>query len=73
MDPIEQLPMDDWTDQDLLTRDEAGVRLEDEIKVVTGELARLREAGPGPAEEAEIQLLDRRLAAMKAVRSDLKG
>ncbi|HEX3786221.1 MAG TPA: hypothetical protein VHW44_00040 [Pseudonocardiaceae bacterium] len=73
MDSVEQIPEDDWTDQDLLTRDEAGRRLEAEIEVVTGELAALRHPDPGPLELAEITLLARRLAAMKAARSDLRS
>jgi len=31
VDRIEQLPVSDWTDQDLLTKDEARARLVDEI------------------------------------------
>jgi hypothetical protein len=73
MEHSNQIAADDWTDQDLLTKDEAGERLDDEIVAVTSELAQLREAGDGPNEQAAIQLLTKRLVAMKAARSDLKG
>ncbi|MFE4963769.1 hypothetical protein [Streptomyces sp. NPDC056660] len=73
MDRVKQLPLDDWNDQDLLTRDEAAERLDEEMKAVTGELAELRRAGQDPAVRAGIELLDRRLAAMKAARTELSG
>jgi hypothetical protein len=73
MEHSDQIAADDWTDQDLLTKDEAGGRLDDEIAAVTGELAQLRAAGDGPNERAAIQLLTKRLVAMKAARSDLKS
>lgn len=63
-EPIEQLPEDDWVDQDLLTRDLAGELLDQEIAT---EKARLAQP------ETEDSLLshtdrERRLAAMIAVR-----
>ncbi|MFG3022391.1 hypothetical protein ACGFZQ_28220 [Streptomyces sp. NPDC048254] len=73
MDRIEQLPLDDWNDQDLLTRDEAAERLRQEIQVVTGELAQLRGAAPDRTTAAGVELLDRRLTAMKAALSELDG
>jgi hypothetical protein len=73
MEHSNQIAADDWTDQDLLTKDEAGERLDDEIAAVTSELAQLGEAGDGPNEQAAVQLLTKRLVAMKAARSDLKG
>ncbi|MFJ8816432.1 hypothetical protein [Amycolatopsis thermoflava] len=69
MAPIDRIPADDWTDQDLLTKDEAGERLDDEITAVTGELDRLRAAGIGPLEQDEVELLTRRLEAMKTARA----
>jgi hypothetical protein len=73
MERVEQIPEDDWTDQDILTRGEAGERLDDEIEVVTGELAALRPDAAGPREAAERQLLTRRLDAMRAARAGLRG
>ena len=72
MAPIDRIPADDWTDQDLLTKDEAGERLDDEIVTVTGELDRLRAAGIGPLEQDEVELLTRRLEAMKAARASFR-
>ncbi len=37
---VEQLPQDDWADQDILTRDEASGRLREEIVEVRTELDR---------------------------------
>jgi hypothetical protein len=72
MERVEQIPEDDWTDQDILTRGEAGERLDDEIEAVTGELAALRSDTVGPREVAERQLLTRRLDAMRAARAGLR-
>jgi len=69
---IDQIPADDWTDQDLLTKDEAGERLDEEITAVTGELDRLRAAGIGPLEQDEVELLTRRLDAMKTARASFR-
>lgn len=55
MDPGERMPLDDWADQDLLTRDEAAARLVDEIAEVTRQI----ETGGGN------DLLERRLAGMR--------
>ncbi len=66
--PVEQLPLSDWTDQDLLTKDEARDRLVDEIGRTQGRLAGL---DPGnPDHEAEIALLTRRLDAMESIRDE---
>jgi hypothetical protein len=73
MERVEQIPEDDWTDQDILTRGEAGERLDDEIEAVTGELAALRRDAAGPREAAERQLLTRRLDAMRQARAGLGG
>ncbi|HVV08215.1 hypothetical protein [Amycolatopsis sp.] len=69
----DRIPADDWTDQDLLTKDEAGERLDDEIIAVTGELERLRAAGIGPLEQDEAELLTRRLDAMRAARASFRN
>ena len=68
---IEQLPQSDWTDQDLLTKDEAHERLVEEISRVRARLAELRTGGGDPAHvEAENSLLARRLNAMESVRDE---
>ncbi|MCW2652807.1 MAG: hypothetical protein QOE41_3904 [Mycobacterium sp.] len=67
MDRIEQLPVSDWTDQDLLTKDEARERLVDEIGRTR---ARLEELKAANADESEITLLARRLNAMEATRGE---
>jgi len=61
----------DWVDQDLLTKDEAGERLDEEIVLVRERLARL-EAGPtGPDSASAIEMVRRRLIAMENVRASL--
>ena len=67
MDRIEQLPVSDWTDQDLLTKDEARGRLVDEIGRCR---ARLDELKANNADESELALLVRRLNAMESVASE---
>lgn len=67
MDRIEQLPVSDWTDQDLLTKDEARARLVDEIGRTR---ARLDELTATNADDPEIRLLARRLNAMESVRDE---
>ncbi|BBY93337.1 hypothetical protein MGALJ_30060 [Mycobacterium gallinarum] len=66
--PVEQLPVDDWADQDLLTKDEARERLLVEIGRVRIRLAELDENSPD--DEAEITLLTRRLNAMESTRDE---
>ena len=61
---IEQLPQDDWFDQDLLTRQEAAGRLAEKIVEITGRLAELGEAGAA-ADGPETAELNRRLAALQ--------
>ena len=65
--PVDQLPLDDWADQDLLTKDEAHERLLVEIDRVRSRLAELDET---PDNEAEITLLTRRLNAMESIRDE---
>jgi len=67
VDRIEQLPVSDWTDQDLLTKDEARARLVDEIGRTR---ARLDELTATNADDPEITLLARRLNAMESVRDE---
>jgi hypothetical protein len=67
VDRIEQLPVSDWTDQDLLTKDEARGRLIDEIGRTR---ARLDELTATNADDPEIALLERRLNAMESVRDE---
>ncbi|MGX9889476.1 hypothetical protein [Streptomyces sp. NPDC002276] len=56
----------DWTDLDLLTRDEAYGRLQEEIGLTVGRLAEL-----GADDEAERELLDTRLRALREAAEDL--
>jgi hypothetical protein len=65
-----QIPLDDWHDQDLLTRDEAAVRLEERMAEATARLAELTEGGAASDEEAG--LLERRLAALRTAHAALK-
>jgi hypothetical protein len=67
VDRIEQVPVSDWTDQDLLTKDEARARLVDEIARTR---ARLDELTATNADDPEIALLERRLNAMESVRDE---
>jgi hypothetical protein len=67
VDRIEQLPVSDWTDQDLLTKDEARDRLVGEIGRTR---ARLDELTAKNADDPEILLLARRLNAMESVRDE---
>jgi hypothetical protein len=64
VDRIEQLPVSDWTDQDLLTKDEARGRLVGEIGRCR---ARLDELKANNADDAELALLARRLNAMESI------
>jgi hypothetical protein len=65
--PVEQLPLSDWADQDLLTKDEAHERLLVEIDRTK---ARLVELTAGSADDAEVTLLTRRLNAMESIRDE---
>jgi len=70
--PAEQIPADDWTDQDLLTRDEASGRLAAEIESVTRELADLqRSADETPSGQAAADFLSKRLRALRTALTDL--
>ncbi len=67
MDDIEQLPVDDWADQDLLTKDQARSRLVAEIGRTQARLDGLKATN---ADAAEITALARRLDAMESIRSE---
>lgn len=68
---IEQLPQSDWTDQDLLTKDEARGRLVEEIGRTRARLEELQAGTCDPSHhDAEITLLARRLNAMESVRDE---
>jgi len=64
----EQLPVSDWTDQDLLTKDEARGRLVGEIERCRARLEKLK-ANPqaNEAVKSELALLARRLNAMESI------
>jgi hypothetical protein len=63
---MKPLDVDDWADQDLLTKDEARERLAAEIARTKSRLIRLKQ----PDDNAEIALLERRLVAMESVCSE---
>ena len=68
---VEQLPQSDWTDQDLLTKDEARERLVEEISRVKAKLEQLQACTDDPAHiDAEVTMLARRLNAMESVRDE---
>jgi len=67
LDNIEQLPVDDWADQDLLTKDQARNRLVAEIGRTQTRLDGLKATN---ADAAEITALARRLNAMESIRSE---
>jgi hypothetical protein len=60
---MDQPGVDDWADQDLLTKDEARDRLVTEIARTRTRLAKLNR----PGDDAEITLLERRLGAMESI------
>jgi hypothetical protein len=62
--PVEQVPLSDWADQDLLTKDEAHERLLVEIDRTKAQLGKL---AAGSANDAELTLLTRRLNAMESI------
>ena len=63
---MEQFGVDDWADQDLLTKDEARERLAAEIARTQNRLVELKQ----PDDDSEIALLARRLAAMESICSE---
>jgi hypothetical protein len=63
---MERRDVDDWADQDLLTKDEARERLVSEIERTRTKLAALKT----PDDDSEIALLARRLTAMESISSE---
>ena len=61
----------DWIDQDLLTRDEAGERLDEEIGSVRRRLAELENSVADERTADSIEMVRRRLTAMENVRAAL--
>lgn len=72
-EPIEQLPYADWVDQDLLTRDLASSLLDEEIAAERDRLARLDRGERGDDIVMSRADIERRLAAMIAVRDRHNG
>lgn len=72
-EPIEQVPQDDWVDQDLLTRDLAGELLDEEIAAERDRLARLDRGEGGDDILLTRADTERRLAAMLAVRARVRN
>ncbi|MFF3573323.1 hypothetical protein [Nocardia jiangxiensis] len=71
-EPIEQLPQDDWVDQDLLTKDLARSLLDGEIAAERDRLVRI-DRGETPADAIASRAdLQRRLDAMVAARDRLR-
>lgn len=68
-EPIEQIPQDDWVDQDLLTRDLAGSLLDGEIAAERDRLARLERGEGGDDIVMSKADMQRRLAAMIDIRT----
>ncbi|WP_030925137.1 hypothetical protein [Streptosporangium amethystogenes] len=67
----EDIPASDWTEQDLLTRDLADERLDQEQAETIARLQALR-LTPDPDPEA-VGLLERRLRAIEASRAHITG
>lgn len=61
----------DWIDQDLLTRDEASERLDEEIALVRGRISELEAGEAGQQTDDALDMVRRRLSAMEGVRADL--
>ncbi|GHF35615.1 hypothetical protein FHX82_007020 [Amycolatopsis bartoniae] len=59
---VERKDLADWADQDLLTRDEAGERIDEEISLAEEKLAGLGPDGTGRKE------LEQRLSVLREVR-----
>ena len=66
MNRVPESERSDWTDLDLLTRDEAAGRLKDEITESTARLAML-----GEDDQAERELLETRLRALREALEDI--
>jgi hypothetical protein len=75
MDAGKRIAADDWTDQDLLTRDEARGRLAEEAEAESAALAALGGSDTvrtaDPLVQAEIEARKRRLHALKTALAHL--
>jgi hypothetical protein len=69
-DAIKEIAADDWTDQDLLTKEEARERLAAEIGLESSALAGLDAGSPDPRVRAEAEFRTRRLRALRAAVAD---
>lgn len=72
-EPVEQFPEDDWVDQDLLTKDLAGDLLDREITAERDRLARLDRGEAGADIIRSRADMERRIAAMIAVRDRVRA
>lgn len=72
VEPIEQVPQDDWVDQDLLTRDLAGALLDREIAAERDRIARADRGEDGDEFLLSRADMQRRLDAMIAVRDRVR-
>lgn len=70
VDAIKKIAADDWTDQDLLTKEEARDRLVAEMDLEASALAGLDDGSPDPRVRAEVELRTRRLNALRAAAAD---
>ncbi|MFT4125973.1 MAG: hypothetical protein QM662_07045 [Gordonia sp. (in: high G+C Gram-positive bacteria)] len=68
-EPIEQIPQDDWVDQDLLTRDLAGSLLDEEIAAERDRIARVDRGEGGDDIVMSRSDMVRRLRAMESIRA----
>ncbi|MGX7680058.1 hypothetical protein ACSMXN_14295 [Jatrophihabitans sp. DSM 45814] len=50
------IPTDDWDDQDLLTKDEARLRLEQSAAVLRSDLAKAEQSNPSAVADLELQI-----------------
>lgn len=61
----------DWVDQDLLTRDEASERLDEEIAIVRRRVAELESVTADQRAVDSLEMVRRRLSAMENLRATL--
>ena len=50
------IPTDDWEDQDLLTKDEAGLRLQESAALLRNELTEAVRSNPAAVADLEMQI-----------------
>ncbi|MFW0786981.1 hypothetical protein AAFP35_20995 [Gordonia sp. CPCC 206044] len=68
-DRIDQIPQDDWVDQDLLTRELAGSLLDQEIAAERDRIERMDNGIGGDDIVMSRGDMERRLAAMEEIRA----